>query len=95
MIPTLALQSCKSLLSIHSSHSTFNHVVITLIEHLAGLGNFLEIAHHRVLHEIIGTAPTFSSQGVEFGFGFRFQAYLHGRSLGIRRTGVKHVLTDR
>ena len=61
----------ESFLAVHRLHTAAFEVVIASVEILAELGELLQISSHRVLDEIVGSAPSFGGQFLKAGFGFR------------------------
>src|SRR5712671_3303344 len=75
--------------TIDRLHLAAFDVVIAAIEHLAYLGDFLQVPGHRVFHEIIGGAPALRCQFVRAGFSFRLEMHVHPASGGSPAGSVK------
>ena len=68
----------EGLFAVDRLHPTTLQIVVSLVERVAELDNFLKISGHCVFDQITGRTTAFACEFLQAGFGFWTEVYFHG-----------------
>lgn len=94
-VGALAAERCKCLFAVDSFYSTTLQIVISTVEYVARLREFVQVSGHCILDKIVGCATGFSGEFLNAGFGFRSEVNFHKLSLEKFELESKTVLRIR